>query len=124
MVGDSQSRVSRVHSHVPKDRRYVRLKPDEWQQVKKILDAALDCPPAQRATFLDQACAGCETLRREAESLIAAAEEVGEFIEEPLCSLRPEPMRRLGPYQDRAPDRPRRQSERLAETPSPTSPRK
>ena len=63
------------------------MKPDEWQQVKEILDAALDTPSAQRATFLDRACGGDGPLRREAESLVAAAEEVGDFIEEPLCSL-------------------------------------
>ncbi len=63
------------------------VKPDEWQQVKEILNTALDTPSAQRATFLDRACAGDEPLRREAESLVAAAEEVGDFIEKPLCSL-------------------------------------
>lgn len=63
------------------------MKPDEWQQVKEILNTALDYPPAQRSRFLDRACAGDEPLRRETESLVAAAEEVGDFIEQPICSL-------------------------------------
>jgi serine/threonine protein kinase/TolB-like protein/tetratricopeptide (TPR) repeat protein len=49
--------------------------PERWQQVKKVLAAALECPPEERAGYLDQSCTD-PLLRREVESLIAAHEQV------------------------------------------------
>ena len=43
-----------------------------WQRVKEIVGAVLDLPPAQRAAYLDQACAQHSELRSEVESLLAA----------------------------------------------------
>ena len=47
------------------------------------MQGALDCPLPDRASFLNEACAGDELLRAEATSLIAAHEAAGDFIEEP-----------------------------------------
>jgi serine/threonine protein kinase len=46
------------------------MKPERWKQVDELFEAALDCPAAERASFLDRACAGDNELRRELESLI------------------------------------------------------
>src|SRR5437867_5909254 len=59
------------------------MKVERWQQVDELLDAALDRDPADRAAFLSEACAGDDELRREAESLLAAHERAGSFIEAP-----------------------------------------
>jgi Tol biopolymer transport system component/predicted Ser/Thr protein kinase len=48
-----------------------------------IFQAALDLPAGERAAYLDTACAGDIALRREVESLIAAYEQAGSFIERP-----------------------------------------
>ena len=59
------------------------MTPERWQQVKKLLAAALEREPAKRAAYLDQACAE-PSLRREVESLIAAHEKGDtSFMEHP-----------------------------------------
>src|SRR5215471_9374716 len=57
------------------------MKAERWRQVDELLDATLERAPAERAAFLDSACAGDEELRREVESLLAASEQVDSFIE-------------------------------------------
>ncbi len=58
------------------------MSPERWEQVGELYHAALELEPARRGTFLDQACAGDEELRREVESLIAANQSAEEFIAE------------------------------------------
>jgi eukaryotic-like serine/threonine-protein kinase len=45
--------------------------PQRWQVIDGIFSAALELEPADRAAFLDEACAGNEQLRREVEALLA-----------------------------------------------------
>ena len=59
------------------------MKPDRWKQVDELLEAALDCPPAERASFLDRACSGDEELRRELESLLISDGQTEGFFESP-----------------------------------------
>ncbi len=59
------------------------MKPERWQQIDQVLEAALERNRSERAAFLDQACAGDEELRREVESLLRAHEQAGSFIEKP-----------------------------------------
>ena len=60
------------------------MKPDRWQQIDQILQAALDRDARKRPAFLEQACAGDGSLFGEVESLIKAHEEARSFIEAPL----------------------------------------
>jgi serine/threonine protein kinase/tetratricopeptide (TPR) repeat protein len=53
----------------------------DWQQVDRLLEAALEREPGRRADFLTEACGGNEGLRREVESLLAAHDRAGSFIE-------------------------------------------
>jgi serine/threonine protein kinase len=62
------------------------MTPEQWQKVEDLLQRALDCPPPERASFLDEACAGDEQLRKEATSLVNAYDEAGDFIEEPALA--------------------------------------
>ena len=62
------------------------MTPERWQEVEAVFQEALDRPPLERASFLDQACAGDEELKFEANSLIAAHDEAGGFIEEPAMA--------------------------------------
>jgi Tol biopolymer transport system component/serine/threonine protein kinase len=59
------------------------MKAERWQQIDQIFQCALECAPAQRRAFLDEACAGDEELRREVESLLCSDEQAGSFIERP-----------------------------------------
>jgi serine/threonine protein kinase len=53
----------------------------DWQQVDRLLEAALEREPGCRSDFLIEACGGDEDLRREVESLLAAHDRAGSFIE-------------------------------------------
>ena len=48
-----------------------------------IFEAALKLPPAERAGYLDQACAGDAELRQRVEALLRAHEQAGHFLTEP-----------------------------------------
>jgi len=54
---------------------------ERWQSVKHLCRAALDKPAAERAAFLDDACAGDEALRREVESLLAKERDADRFLD-------------------------------------------
>jgi len=57
------------------------MTPERWQQIEKILQAALDRQPDERAAFLDEACVGDDELRREVEALLAREASAEHFIE-------------------------------------------
>jgi serine/threonine protein kinase/Tol biopolymer transport system component len=62
--------------------------PEKWQEIKEVLAAALEQPPAERHAYLDRACTE-PALRREVESLIAAHEQGGSgLIEQPPPTTR------------------------------------
>src|SRR5262249_19526652 len=57
------------------------MTPERWQQVKQILQSALERNPAKRSPFVAQACADDPTLRGEVESLISSHNQAGDSIE-------------------------------------------
>ncbi len=59
------------------------MTPERWQQVKDLLQGALELGSERRAEFLDRACVNDELLRVEVESLVASHEQMGAFINEP-----------------------------------------
>src|SRR5438132_10407623 len=63
------------------------MKPERWQQVEQLCQAALDREPSQRAAFLNHACAEDEELRREVESLLAYQGRAEPFIETPALQV-------------------------------------
>ncbi|MCL4788386.1 MAG: serine/threonine protein kinase, partial [Verrucomicrobia bacterium] len=52
-----------------------------------VLNAALELSPAERAAYLDQACAGDAALRRRVEDLLHAHEQAESFLETPSAGL-------------------------------------
>jgi len=86
---------------------------DSRLRLKQLFAATIALPLDERARFLDGACADAVDLRGEVESLLAASDEAGDFLERPasfpgltLFGLSPptpvdllEPHRRLGPYE-------------------------
>ena len=57
--------------------------PERWQQVKAVLEQALDLAPEQRKGFLDDACRDVQALRQEVDSLL---QEENEEADGPLQS--------------------------------------
>jgi len=82
------------------------LTAQEWVRLQEIFDAAVELPPDNRASYLDETCKDDPALRLEIESLLRAVEEDTGF-HEPIgwaaaSSLRgslPTIGDRLGPYQ-------------------------
>ena len=68
------------------------MKPERFEQVDQILQAALERDRSEREAFLDEACAGDMVLRSEVEALISSDEEAGSFIETPAFELAAEMM--------------------------------
>jgi serine/threonine protein kinase len=63
------------------------MKPERWQQLDELFHSALQRAPAERAEFLDEACAGDESLRKHIEALLAAHVEAGSFMENPALQF-------------------------------------
>ena len=83
------------------------MNPERWNQIKDIFAAALERDPAERTTYVEQACASDPELRGEVISLLAAHDTAEGFIEQEaaqrvgLASAAPKKDwigRRLGPY--------------------------
>ena len=79
------------------------MNPEKWEQVKELLGSALERAPAERSTFLSEACGSDEALRAELEALLAAydAEKTVSAqapSAEPLAPAEPA-EKRIGPYQ-------------------------
>ncbi|HEY4842105.1 MAG TPA: protein kinase [Terriglobales bacterium] len=53
------------------------MTPERWQEIKVVLDGALEIERNDRAAFLDRACAHDASLRHEVEVLLAADEQIG-----------------------------------------------
>ena len=63
------------------------MTPERWQQIDRLFHFALACEATQRSSFLEEACAGDESLLREVESLISFHRDPGNFIESPASDL-------------------------------------
>jgi serine/threonine protein kinase len=76
------------------------MTPEEWHEIKAVLHAALEMNPAERRSYLDDACARRGILRSDIESLVQSHEESETFLEEPVSvSFSSWKGRQLGAYQ-------------------------
>lgn len=85
------------------------MTPEAWQRVRNVLERAIELDPAERAPFLDQACADDRELRHEVESLMESFERAGDTflegraIDAAGVEVEPEPPaaagQRIGSYQ-------------------------
>ena len=58
--------------------------PERLSQIEELYHAVRECEPGERTAFLAGACNGDEDLRREVESLLAANQSGGCFLDEPV----------------------------------------
>ena len=57
---------------------------DRYARAQELFDAAVDLPPKERATLLDQRCTGDSALRREVEALLEADAQTDSLDEQPF----------------------------------------
>ena len=50
------------------------MTPDRWQEIERLFEAALACPPDQRRAFLLEACHGDTTLLNDLEGMLEVHE--------------------------------------------------
>src|SRR6516162_1150312 len=62
------------------------MKPERLQQVEKLYHAALECPESERGRFLENACAGDESLRQQVQSLLIHDKQSQDFLEAPALT--------------------------------------
>jgi tRNA A-37 threonylcarbamoyl transferase component Bud32 len=60
-----------------------QMSPEQWTRLKDLFRVAIECDPAKRAAYLDEACADDTALRAEIESLLASHDHAENFIESP-----------------------------------------
>ena len=85
------------------------MKPERWLQIERLCHAALEREEGQRAAFLEEACEGDETLRREVEHLLTQETKAEDFLEAPALEVEAKAMaqdkansmvgRQVGSYQ-------------------------
>src|SRR5918998_6589912 len=63
------------------------MTPERWRHIKEVFHGALALPAAERASFIDSACAGDEAARREVSQLVSAHDEQDEFLDTPAFEV-------------------------------------
>jgi tetratricopeptide (TPR) repeat protein/class 3 adenylate cyclase len=61
--------------------------PADWSRVKLVLERALECDAADLRPYLDEACGSDRQLRTQVETLLAARDRAGTFLETPAALL-------------------------------------
>ena len=60
------------------------MKPERWQQIRALLESAMELEPAQRAHYLERRCLGDPSLRQDVDSFLAVEHELRtSFLESP-----------------------------------------
>lgn len=63
------------------------MNPERWLEIERIYNAVLEIEPGERQAFLEKACAGDDSLRKEVERLLAKQSAAGSFIESPALEV-------------------------------------
>jgi serine/threonine protein kinase len=63
------------------------MNPERWQEIERLYDAALELVPDERASFLEEACAGNEALRQKVDALLASRSGIDRFMENPAMEV-------------------------------------
>ena len=60
---------------------------ERWERVKQIYNSALECEPDKQEAFLNEACGGDDSLRREVEVLLAQQGKLSGFMKTPAMEV-------------------------------------
>src|SRR6516225_4428883 len=75
------------------------MTPERYQRLTELFEAACERSVHNRAAFLDEACAGDDTLRDAVEELLVADQKSRGLLEKPLAAIaHAVPGSQIGPY--------------------------
>ena len=60
---------------------------ERWKQIDDLIQAAIELPEQERTAFLRHSCGEDHELEREVQSLLAAREDAGSFLEKPAVDV-------------------------------------
>ena len=63
------------------------MDPERWERVKRIYSSALECGPDEQESFLNEACGGDDSLRKEVETLLAQQRKADGFMQAPAMEV-------------------------------------
>ena len=63
------------------------MNPERWQKIDRIFQSALERASAERARFINEACAGDDSLRHEVEVLLSAEGKAEGFLDAPAYAV-------------------------------------
>ena len=76
------------------------MTPERWQQIREVLEKALELAPGDRSVFLKRACASDQSLRDEVETLLASSDDVrSSFMQSSAPRVTLAAGTRLGEYE-------------------------
>src|SRR5947209_15163952 len=76
------------------------MTPERWQQIRNVLQQALEIGPDKRSAFVARSCSGNQVLRQEVETLLGASEEArSSFLESSTLQVTLTPGTKLGDYE-------------------------
>jgi eukaryotic-like serine/threonine-protein kinase len=76
------------------------MTPEPWQQIRGVLEEALELAPEQRSAFLQRNCSSDPSLRQEVETLLASSPDVrSSFLQSSPLRVTLTPRTKLGDYE-------------------------
>ena len=76
------------------------MTPERWQQIRDVLEKALELAPGERSAFLNSACSSDQSLRQEVETLLASSDDVrSSFLQSSTLRVTLTPGTKLGDYE-------------------------
>jgi eukaryotic-like serine/threonine-protein kinase len=73
---------------------------ERWQQIKSVLQKALEMPPEERSEFVARSCSSDQVLRQQVETLLGASDEArSSFLESSTLQVTLTPGTKLGDYE-------------------------
>ncbi|HUO17327.1 MAG TPA: protein kinase [Verrucomicrobiae bacterium] len=76
------------------------MTPERWQQIRDVLDKALELAPGERSAFLEWACSSDPSLRQEVETLLASGPDVrSSFLQSSMLRVTLTSGTKLGDYE-------------------------
>jgi Tol biopolymer transport system component len=76
------------------------MRPERWQQIRDVLEKALELAPGERSAFLKRACSSDPSLRDEVETLLASSDDVrSSFLQSSAPRVTLAAGTRLGEYE-------------------------
>jgi hypothetical protein len=63
------------------------MEPERWKRIDSLLRSAEDCAPSERNAYLEKECGEDVGLLLEVQSLLAAQDGIGDFMETPAVDV-------------------------------------